>query len=253
MFFQSQFSELGTDEPQRRKPVKKYAIAKKKTTARKPPVAASRGADNLTAAERARNEQPATSLAARAASRRITITGTASLGSIGLESISRITAQLRQRFENQGWQLPVFDIRPSGNWMSYSSAAIIIEANVSNDYTNQQHRDLASSKFSEFTISNGITSWQPFEHVALDVTAGSDKPDYTAPAETTIKATPTPQRSDNHGGGGGGSSSNSGGGKPDDGESFLGKLWGDLGFGVGVSATTALVVGGIFVIIMLKK
>jgi hypothetical protein len=176
--------------------------------------------------------------------RRISISGTAVVGDIGLETWSSVTAFLRQQFENEGWRLHNFSLE-EGSGIFSANVDINISADVSNNYTNREHLDNAYRKFNAYTIDYYIATNRPFSNVRLDV-SGTEKPSYSAPKETTVSGTPKPQ-------GGGGSNGGDGNYRPpgeattfDETLTALSKsLFGSIGTS---TLLVAVVLGGIVVL-----
>jgi len=134
------------------------------------------------------------------ASRRVEITGTATISVPGLEGVDGIKKALRQRLADSGWQIHDFDMQATtGGWRSSYDVGIKILADVPEDYTNTQHRDHAVSVFSQYQLSILVATWHPFSNINLGIT-GQDKVNYVAPKTTTIKGTPTPKPDASNGG-----------------------------------------------------
>jgi hypothetical protein len=176
--------------------------------------------------------------------RRVSISGTAVVGDIGLETWSGVTAFLRQQFEKQGWNLHNFSLE-EGSGIFSANVDINISADVSNKYTNQEHLDQAYRIFNAYMINYVVTTNRPFSNVRLTI-SGTEKPSYKAPKETNISGTPDPKSGDNSSGG------NNQKPPPDDTFS-LDKVIGDLSKGLFGSAGTsalliAVVLGGIVVL-----
>ncbi len=131
--------------------------------------------------------------------RRVSISGTAVIGDIGLESWSAVTAYLRQQFENQGWRLHNFSLEEGSGILS-ANVDINISADISNNYTNQEHLDQAYRIFNAYTINYYVTTNKPFSNIRLNM-SGTEKPSYKAPKETTTSGTPKPQGGDGSSGG----------------------------------------------------
>lgn len=179
--------------------------------------------------------------------RRVSISGTAVVGDIGLETWSSVTATLRQRFENQGWNLHNFSL-DEGSGILSANVNINISADVSNQFSNQAHLDQAYRIFNAFTINYGVTTNRPFTSIDLRIT-GEEKPSYTAPKTTTISGIPKQQA--------GGSSNVAGNTNyaPPDAPFSLDKALTDLSkslFG-SMGSSTLLIAGVLGVILVLKR
>lgn len=177
--------------------------------------------------------------------RRVSISGTAIVGDIGLETWSAVTAYLRQQFEKQGWYLSNFSLE-EGSGIFSANVDINIAAEVSNKYTNQEHLDQAYRIFNQHAINYYVTTNRPFSNVRLNIT-GTDKPSYAAPKTTTISGTPEPQS--NGGSSNGGNNQNPPPEKPFDLGETLTNLSKSL-FGITGTSTLliAAVLGGILII-----
>ncbi len=124
-----------------------------------------------------------------AGTRRVIITGTANVGSLGIVGSSGAENSLKSRFAAQGWNIVNFHVGITGVF-TYA-ATINITADVPNAYANQSHLDQAYRIFNGYEISSGIKTWNPFTGVYLEI-QGEDKADFKPPKSTTIKGTPTP-------------------------------------------------------------
>jgi hypothetical protein len=176
--------------------------------------------------------------------RRVSISGTAVVGDIGLETWSGVTAFLRQQFEKQGWNLHNFSLE-EGSGVFSANVDINISADVSNKYTNQEHLDQAYRIFNAYTINYYVTTNRPFSNVRLNIN-GTEKPSYAAPKTSTISGTPNPESGGNSNGG---NNQN----PPPDNAFSLDKAIGDLSKGLFGSAGTsalliAVVLGGIVIL-----
>jgi hypothetical protein len=136
----------------------------------------------------------ATNYTVTAPTRRVSISGTAVVSDIGLETWSAVTAYLRQQFEKQGWYLSNFSLE-EGSGIFSANVDINITAEVSNQYSNQEHLDQAYRIFNQYTINYYVTTNRPFSNVRLDIT-GTDKPNYAAPKTKTTSGTPKPNTGD---------------------------------------------------------
>ncbi len=120
-----------------------------------------------------------------AATRQITISGTATLGDIGLELWSNVVKILRQQFKNQGWNIHNFSLE-QGSGIISANVDIKITADVSNDFTNEQHKGQALRIFAGYQTNYFVTTNRPFSNIQLKV-AGANKPNYVS--NTTIHPT----------------------------------------------------------------
>lgn len=263
MFFQLQPGngyEFGAPrKPATKKATKKKTTLVKRSTQKKPSftpftefkvgtLAGSYKYGGLEAIRASRAASAPTSRAASAPTRRLTFTGTADFTKSVATTEANVESKIRQDLTRNGWQISNLDVSLNGYY--YGQAGINITAEVSNEFSNESHRDQLNRTLLASGLFDGIAQAMVFSNVQLNVT-GAEKPSYVAPTQTTISGTPTPNPNNS-----GGNSSN-GSGNPNGDNS--GGIFGDwslpsvLGLGAGVSATTAIVVGGVFLLVMLKK
>jgi hypothetical protein len=185
--------------------------------------------------------------AANATSRRISITGRTNVNFTGLQSWSSIQAELRARFQKQGWILHNFSIVLSGAIYG-RTAAVQIAADVSNHYTNQEHLDQAYRLFNGFILNAVVTTNHVFSEVDVDIN-GAEKPGYKAPATQTTSGMP------NWNNGGSNNGGNQNYAPPPEAPFSLDKTLADLSKSLfGSAGTTTLIVAGVLVgIIILKR
>lgn len=207
--------------------------------------------------------KPAVRTSSASSTRRIHVTGTARLYST-FQTVEGAESYLKQKFIAAGWKLYNFDFTQTGYTFSISFD-IDISADVSNAYTNQQQLDFVSSVFNNYIINLGVTQSKGITDLRLQI-SGND-----APGASRISDVPTNSIGYSSGGTTGSPPDSDsyqalldylkGKGKPDE-ESWLeslGKAFGldglakSLGLVAGTATITAVAVGGIFLIVMLKR
>lgn len=110
--------------------------------------------------------------------RRIKITGSARLAT-HLRTIQGAEAEIRQDFLAQGWRIVNFGFQSTSTFWDLDNIPfrVNIEADVANNYSNQQHLDLAARIFDQYVISYGIGSTKAFIDITLSI-AGNESPNF---------------------------------------------------------------------------
>lgn len=114
--------------------------------------------------------------------RRITITGSAILKTWGDSNIDHYESTFKQKLAASGWRVVNLDFRATG-WLTITGVnfAIYVEADVPDEYTNQQHQDHFAELLNNYELC--LTYWGGnCGRVITDVnlmTTGADKPGAT--------------------------------------------------------------------------